>query len=123
MAFGLHPYGSRYTAIMTALMRATIQKQVDFSRIVLMRAGSNFDRDHLDKESPTLPFVLDKGGLKPSTRNLYLSDIKVVEGILDGWSDNFEKGIEATNYVGDIFGSLGGTPDFVPQDSTLGSHH
>ena len=102
------------TAIITALMRATLQKQVDFSRIILTRAGSNFDRGHLGKDIPTLPFNMDTGGLKPSTRNLYLSGIKIVEGILDGWSDKFENGIWATNYIGDVYGSLGGTPDFVP---------
>ncbi len=38
----------------------------------------------------------------------------MVEGILTGWNSTFEKGIPATNYIGDIFGSLGGTPDFGP---------
>ncbi len=104
------------SAIITALLRAALQDKVDFSRIILTRTGSNFDRSHLDKESPTLPFAMDRGGLKPAIRNLYLSGIKVVEGILDGWYDEFENGIKATNYIGDVFGSLGGTPDFVPRD-------
>ena len=62
---------------------------------------------------------MDRGGLKPAAQNLYLSGIKVVQGILDGWNDRFEKGVEATNYVGDVYGSLGGTPDFVPLDSKV----
>jgi len=40
--------------------------------------------------------------------------VQVVEGILNGWDKTFGKGIKAKNYVGDIFGTLGGTPDFGP---------
>ncbi len=105
------------TAIMTALLRAALQKQVDFSRIILMRAGSNFDRSYTDNKAPLLPFVMDQGVLYPAKRNLYLSGVKVVQGILEEWADTFEDGIEAKNYVGDVFGSLGGTPDFVPNAS------
>lgn len=36
----------------------------------------------------------------------------IVSGILDGWDATFATGIAAQNYVGDILGSLGGTPDF-----------
>ncbi|OJJ34561.1 hypothetical protein ASPWEDRAFT_158494, partial [Aspergillus wentii DTO 134E9] len=99
------------TAILAALWRAALQKQVDFSRIILMRAGSNFDRSYSESEVPSIPFILDHGGMGPAIRNLYLSGMKVVQGIVDGWSI-FEKGIEAENHVGDIFGSLGGVPDF-----------
>lgn len=103
------------TGTLAALLRAAVQKRVDFSRIILMRAGSNFDRSYLSNELASLPFVFDHGGFAPACRNLYLSGIKVVEGILTGWSTQFENGVEADNYVGDIFGSLGETPDFGPE--------
>jgi purine nucleoside permease len=102
------------TAIMAALLRAALQKQVEFSRIILMRAGSNFDRSYSSSEPPSIPFVLDHGGFAPACRNLYLSGLKVVHGILEGWSARFENGVEAKNYIGDMFGSLGGVPDFGP---------
>ena len=102
------------TAIIAALLRAAIRKQVDFSRIILMRAGSNFDRSYSRSKPPSIPFTIDHGGFAPACRNLYLSGIKVVEGILEGWSTKFEKGVEAKNYIGDVFGSLGGVPDFGP---------
>lgn len=38
----------------------------------------------------------------------------MVEGILNEWESTFAKGIPAANYIGDIFGSLGGMPDFGP---------
>ena len=104
------------SAIITALIRAAHQKRIDFSRIILTRAGSNFDRSHLEKKHPSLPFKMDQGGLVPATRNLYLSGIKIVEGILHDWHEKLESGIKASNYIGDIYVSLGGTPDFVPKD-------
>ena len=38
----------------------------------------------------------------------------VVKGILEGWGNKFGGGVKAGNYLGDIFGTLGGTPDFGP---------
>lgn len=46
--------------------------------------------------------------------NIYLAGREVVGGILDGWNSTFARGVNATNYIGDIFGTLGGTPDFGP---------
>jgi purine nucleoside permease len=37
------------TGILAALLRAALQKKVDFSRIILMRAGSNFRSESLDQ--------------------------------------------------------------------------
>lgn len=98
-------------ALLAGLLNAALQGKADFSRILLIRSASNFDRGHEDKPHQ-LPFVMDKGGLGPSTRNLYLTALKVIEGILEEWSTRFEAGIPAQNYIGDIFGSLGGTPGF-----------
>ncbi|QKX60520.1 uncharacterized protein TRUGW13939_07665 [Talaromyces rugulosus] len=107
------------TGTLAALLRAAMQKRVDFSRVILMRAGSNFDRSHSLSELASLPFIFDHGGFTPACRNLYLTGINVVEGILNDWSSRFRNGVEATNYVGDIFGSLGGTPDFGPEACVL----
>ncbi|KAI0096421.1 purine nucleoside permease [Nemania sp. FL0031] len=101
------------SAILTALLRAALQKQVDFSRIILIRSGSNFDRAPSQDQSPKLPYKLNGGGLQPALRNLYLTGIKIVDGILKGWSTKFKEGLEADNYIGDVFGTLGGTPDFL----------
>lgn len=101
------------TALLAGLMNATLQERVDFSRIVLLRSASNFDRGHENK-THQLPFVMDNGGLGPSTRNLYLAALKVVQGILEHWDDRFATGIEPKNYIGDIYGSLGGQPGFGP---------
>lgn len=102
------------TAVLAALLRAALQEKVDFSRVVLMRAGSNFDRSHDPAYVVSLPFIIDHGGFKPACRNLYLSGMKVVEGILGSW-DTLRMGVKADNYIGDIFGSLGGIPGFGPK--------
>ncbi|KAF5022633.1 hypothetical protein F66182_5309 [Fusarium sp. NRRL 66182] len=103
-------------ALLAGLLNAALQGKVDFSRIILIRSASNFDRGHQDKPHE-LPFVMDKGGLGPSTRNLYATALKVIEGILQDWSPRFEAGIPPQNYIGDIFGSLGGTPGFGHQQT------
>ena len=101
------------TATLEALLRAAASKSVDFSRIIVMRTASDFDRPYASQS------VLDNlvngfQGFEPSIQNIYLAGVKVVEGILGGWNTTFSKGVKATNYVGDVFGSLGGIPDFGP---------
>jgi purine nucleoside permease len=102
-------------ATLGVLMRAAMFKLVDYSRIIVMRTASDFDRQYPGEPAIFNLFYATQGAFLPAVANLYLAGIKVVEGILGDW-DKFEGGIEAPNYVGDIFGSLGGTPDFGPAD-------
>lgn len=92
-------------ATLEALLRAASTYSVDFSRIIIMRAASDFDRPHAGQSILDNLLVQDQG-YEPSLVNLYLAGIKVVEGILDEWNDRFAAGIEANNYVGDILGTL-----------------
>lgn len=79
-----------------------------------MRTASDFDRPY-PGEAPSFNLLwADQGGFEPSLMNIYLTGIKVIQGILGQWDTVFEAGINATNYVGDIFGTLGGMPDFGP---------
>lgn len=53
------------------------------------------------------------GGFPLSVVNIYNAGIKVVEDIVfNNWESVYANGITPTNYIGDIFGSLGGVPDF-----------
>ncbi|TVY20828.1 Purine nucleoside permease [Lachnellula arida] len=100
-------------ATLEALLRAATTGLVDFSRIIIMRTASDFDRPYANQT--ILNNLLDESqGFEPSIANIYLAGVKVIEGILHGWGNRFEAGIKATNYVGDIFGTLGGEPDFGP---------
>jgi len=57
----------------------------------------------------------------PAIANIYAAGVKIAKGIVDDWDCTFEAGIKPTNYVGDIFGSLGGDPDFGPGSLTGGA--
>ncbi|TKA83017.1 hypothetical protein B0A55_00828 [Friedmanniomyces simplex] len=97
-----------------ALLRAAIQKLVDFSRIIVMRTASDFDRPYPGEAATTNLLYSNQGSFEPAIQNIYLAGREVVAGILDGWNSTFAAGVNASNYVGDIFGTLGGSPDFGP---------
>ncbi|KAJ5143437.1 uncharacterized protein N7515_002224 [Penicillium bovifimosum] len=101
-------------ATLEALLRSSMHKRTDFSRIIAMRTGSDFDRPYPGASAEYNLFEADQGAFGPAIENLYVAGIKVVQGILDGWHHTFAHGVQASNYVGDIFGSLGGVPDFGP---------
>ena len=101
-------------ATLEALLRAAVDKVVDFSRVIVMRTASDFDRPFPGEAATTNLFYAEQGAFEPAVKNIYLAGIEVVEGILKGWNETFACGVNATNYIGDIFGTLGGTPDFGP---------
>ncbi|GLB39627.1 putative purine nucleoside [Lyophyllum shimeji] len=100
-------------ATLEALMRGHIIGLVDFSRIIIMRSGSDFDRPYPGQSAAENLFA-DDIGYGPSVLNLHLGGVRVVQGIIDGWEETFECGVKPTNYIGDILGSIGGEPDFGP---------
>ncbi|KAJ7198276.1 purine nucleoside permease [Mycena pura] len=100
-------------ATLNVLLRGARAKLVDFSRIIVMRSASDFDRPP-PGESAVAQLLGPAPGFEPAILNLHVAGVKVVQTIVDGWLATFEHGIEPTNYVGDIFGSLGGHPDFGP---------
>jgi hypothetical protein len=79
-----------------------------------MRTASDFDRPYPGSPAVYNLLYADQGGFAPALENLYVAGIKVIEGILEGWEKTFADGVEPSNYIGDIFGTLGGTPDFGP---------
>ena len=100
-------------ATLEVLLRGAIKHLVDFSRVIIMRTASDFDRPFIGESAVSNLFV-DQGGFEPAIQNIYLAGVKVVEGILKGWKHKFKRGVKAPNYIGDILGSLGGKPDFGP---------
>jgi purine nucleoside permease len=101
-------------ATLEAMIRAAAAGILDFSRIMIMRTGSDMDRPYPGQSALTNLLVVSQGAFEPAIRNLYIAGVKVIEGILNDWGTTFEKGVNATNYVGDIFGTIGGKPDFGP---------
>lgn len=101
-------------ATLEAMIRGALNGLVDFSRIIIMRTASDFDRPYHGESVEDNLFYADQGGFEPAIQNIYLAGTPVVKGILASWEDKFKAGVKATNYIGDIFGSLGGEPDFGP---------
>lgn len=101
-------------ATLEALLRGHIAGLVDFSRIIIMRAASDMDRPYPGGAATTNLWWSDQGAYAPALRNLYLAGVKIIEGIVGEWDTTFAKGVSPTNYVGNILGSIGGTPDFGP---------
>jgi len=87
------------------MVRAALAGLVDYGRIVLLRTCSDFDRPppgvdpvyHL-REAP-------QGGFGPAIQNIILAGRPFVEDVVNNW-DTYEPGIAASNYCGDILGSL-----------------
>lgn len=101
-------------ATLEALLRAHVAGLVDFSRIIIMRTASDMDRPYPGQAATSNLWWENQGAFLPAVQNIYLAGVEVIEGIIDGWDETFEKGVEATNYVGNILGTIGGTPDFGP---------
>ena len=92
-------------------MRGTISGLVDFSRIIIMRTVADFDRQFPGQTAAECLFA-DHGGLDVSLTNIHIAGVKIIQGIIDDWDSKFKDGVKPDNYIGDVFGSLGGQPDF-----------
>ncbi|KUJ13148.1 purine nucleoside permease [Mollisia scopiformis] len=100
---------------LAALHRGAVSKKLDFSRIIILRTGCNFDRPP-PAEFSEMPLHSSHGGFEIAIENLYSSGIEIVEGILLGWQETFEAGIVPDNYVGDVLGQSGGRPDKLSEN-------
>lgn len=101
-------------ATLEAMIRFAVHKTIDFARIIIMRTASDFDRPYPGASPEFNLFYSNQGAFEPAVQNIYLAGTPVIKGILSGWRKTFEKGVKPKNYIGDVFGTLGGKPDFGP---------
>ncbi|KAM5350588.1 hypothetical protein ACJ41O_007093 [Fusarium nematophilum] len=99
-------------ATLEVLVRAAIEKFVDFERVMVLRTGSNFDRPPLGRTDLEHLTDAQQNGFTIAIDNIFNAGVEITKGIIEGWNCTFKDGVKANNYVGDIFGSLGGEPDF-----------
>lgn len=99
-------------AVLESFLRGHVARRLDFSRIIGMRTASDFDRPPPSMSAADNLFNGQNAGYNPAVLNIYLAGVKVVQGILAGWNDTFAKGLDPQNYIGDVFGSIGGSPTF-----------
>lgn len=85
-------------ATLEALLRAAIYKLVDFTRIIVMRTASDFDRPYDGEPDTVNLFYADQGSFEPAIQNIYLAGREVIAGITGNWAKTFKKGITAPNY-------------------------
>lgn len=109
------------SAVLEVLVRVAIEGLVDFSRVILMRTGSDFDRPPPGVTAFDNLVTADQNGFEIAIENIYNAGVEIVKGILKNWDCTFKKGVTPANYIGDIFGSLGGEPDFGPGSLTDGA--
>ncbi|KAK8133059.1 hypothetical protein PG999_001232 [Apiospora kogelbergensis] len=96
------------SAVLQVLLRAHIARRADFSRAIIMRAGSNFDRPPPSMTAFEHLLLLGQNGFALAVNNTWNAGSLIVSGILSNWDDVYGPGIPPTNYIGDVFGSLGG---------------
>lgn len=102
-------------ATLEAMTRAALAGVLDFSRIILSRVGSDFDRPPAGVSDYDHLFYGSTGGFDLSLENLFLAGNPVVEDILKYWTTTYEKGIAPGNYIGDILNTLD-SPYGIPPD-------
>ena len=96
------------------MVRAALAGLVDYARIVLLRTCSDFDRPPPGEDPIYHLTKAPQGGFAPAIQNILLAGRPFVEDVVNHW-EMYKPGIPASNYCGDIFGSLSylyGPPDF-----------
>ncbi|KAH8812845.1 purine nucleoside permease [Xylogone sp. PMI_703] len=98
-------------ATLEALLRGALSGLLDFSRIILMRTISDFDRAPPNEDEVFHLLKAQQEGFDVSIENIYQAGIEIVKDIRMYWNGTYAKGLEPGNYIGDLFNSLGGEPD------------
>jgi len=96
---------------LAALMRAARVGKVDFSRVILLRSGSNFDQPPPGRTTARIlemPLHVAHGGMEIALENACIAGLEVVKAILREWEGKFRGGILPGGYVGDDPAKIGG---------------
>ena len=101
---------------LAALMRAAQAGEVDFSRVILLRSGSNFDQPPPGKTTSIIdmPLHIAHGGIEIALENACIAGLEVVKEILREWDGKFLAGIPPKLYVGNDPKKIGSTDLMVP---------
>ncbi|PSN62006.1 purine nucleoside permease [Corynespora cassiicola Philippines] len=98
-------------ATLESLLRGHLMKRVDFSRIAILRTGSNFDRAPPGVSTTDHLLHMEQGGFAPAIENIWRAGRVIVKDIVKNWEGVYKGGIKTDNYVGDVLNRVGGTPD------------
>ncbi|OBA23903.1 purine nucleoside permease [Metschnikowia bicuspidata var. bicuspidata NRRL YB-4993] len=88
----------------------------DYNRVVIMRSISDFTRPPPSKSNDTVSWFNnpEDGGSSVAFANLPIAGLPFVRDVLENWDNVYYAGKKygPENYTGDLFNTLGGTPDF-----------
>ena len=104
---------------LVALVGAAKHGLLDFGRVSMIKAFSNFDRPPPQLTAFQSRYEVGEGATVPGLTNSWNVIMTAVGDILSRWDSLYAAGIAAPNYVGDAKGSLGGTPEFVRNSSAV----
>lgn len=93
-------------ATLEALLRGDLAGLVDFSRIILMRTISDFDRAPPGETEYFHLIEANQQGFEVSIMNIYQAGIELVKDIRKYWVGTYDRGLAPGNYIGDVFNSL-----------------
>lgn len=104
------------------LFLGAVHGKVDFGRVSMIKAFSNFDRPPPQLTAYQSRFFVGEAATEPGLRNSWKTVVAVVDDVLKHWEPIYERGIKPRTYMGDLYGRLGGTCDFsLPASAAPGS--
>lgn len=103
-------------AICEVLLRGDLAGKADFSRLIIMRTASDFDRAPPDEDEVFHLLYADQEGFEPSIENIFIAGNEIVQDVLIYWDSTYKEGLKPGNYIGDAFNSLDG--DIAPDIGT-----
>ena len=110
-------------ALLESFLRVTKHGLIDFLRIVDLRTISDFLIPPPSLSNDTIKFFTNTstGGTQLAFSNLYNAGYPFVKDVLENWNSTYSSGekYKPTNYIGDIFGSLGEKPNFGRSDFVI----
>lgn len=107
---------------LVGLFNGAVHGKVDFSRVSIIKAFSNFDRPPPHLTAYQSRFLVGEAATGPGLTNSWKTIEAVVSDVLENWEIIFEAGIKPNTYMGDLYGTLGGKCDFsLPASAAPGS--
>ena len=94
------------------LFLGAVHQKLDFSRVVMIKAFSNFDRPPPQLTAYQSRFFVGEAATEAGLRNAWNIIIAVADDITSEWESVYDAGIKPNTYIGDLKERLGGTSDF-----------
>ncbi|KAI5250732.1 purine nucleoside permease [Aureobasidium subglaciale] len=107
-------------ATLESLLRGAVLGMLDYSRVIIMRTISDFDRAPPGETEVYHLLYAAQEGFTPSIHNIYVAGIEIVKDVMKYWNGTYDRGLTPGNYIGDVFNSLPGP--FSPDIGTAASY-